>query len=277
MNKEDIVGQLSLSCVENYFLGYFQGCFDIRFLYAESFAGFAAVCDDFLCRSVRYENYPLKRLQTTAEELGLTCHGLEKEFRLEENSLNLIRVNEAFFSGSKRFPWRPDHYIAVEKSPDGYCYLNNYPLSCGLMTEERLKQVYGGACLSFRQQNEFNADLYEKRCDLQYERIVSQRVKELRIVPERLSCIRDALLVLKILRRRTFAWLEMQSDAKRFRGDGDFCMQANELTRCYDLLLAAVQLQLVRKDTDVSGLQEKLEQLCQMERLLAQSVEKRRR
>ena len=40
MNREALGKVLSLSCVENYFLGYFQERFDVRPLYAESFVPF---------------------------------------------------------------------------------------------------------------------------------------------------------------------------------------------------------------------------------------------
>ena len=96
MNKGDISKVLSLSCVENYFLGYFQNKLDVRLLYAESFVPFNEVVESFLSGNASYENYPLSRLQDTSEKLGLTSHTLQTEMQAEEGRLNLIRVNRVF-------------------------------------------------------------------------------------------------------------------------------------------------------------------------------------
>lgn len=47
MNKEDLGKVLSLSCVENYFLGYLQKRIDIRLLYVESFVSFNEVINGY--------------------------------------------------------------------------------------------------------------------------------------------------------------------------------------------------------------------------------------
>ena len=54
MNREVLGKVLSLSCVENYFLGYFQEKFDVRLLYAESFVPFQEVMNAFLNEGVSY-------------------------------------------------------------------------------------------------------------------------------------------------------------------------------------------------------------------------------
>ena len=122
MNREALGKVLSLSCVENYFLGYFQERFDVRPLYAESFVPFREVMTAFLNEGVSYENYPLVRLQETSEKLGLTEHRYSEKFHYQKNKLNLIRVNREFFNRSKLLPWRADHYIAIEKVKDGYVW-----------------------------------------------------------------------------------------------------------------------------------------------------------
>lgn len=122
MNREALGKVLSLSCVENYFLGYFQEKFEVRPLYAESFVPFREVTNAFLNEGVSYENYPLVRLQETSEKLGITAHQYSEIFQYQGGKLNLIRVNREFFNGSKLLPWRADHYIAVEKVKDGYVW-----------------------------------------------------------------------------------------------------------------------------------------------------------
>ena len=57
-----------------------------------------------------------------------------------------MHVNEAFFAEYKRKAWREDHYICVDGS---LCWLNQYPLSEGRFTEERLKEVSGRLYVRF--------------------------------------------------------------------------------------------------------------------------------
>ena len=149
MNKTDIGKVLSLSCVENYFLGYFQNKFDVRLLYTESFVPFNDVIESFLNGEVSYENYPLPRLQDVSEKLGLTSHTLKTEICTEQNQLSLIRVNKEFFRNSKLLPWRTDHYIMLDKAMDEYTFLNNYPLSEGKINKDELEAIYDGACLLY--------------------------------------------------------------------------------------------------------------------------------
>ena len=276
MNRADLGKALSLSCVENYFLGYFQGKFDVRFLYAESFVPFREVTDSFLNGQANYENYPLIRLQETSEKLGITVHRYRETFRYQNGALNLIRVNRAFFQDAKLLPWRADHYIAIEKAECGYIYWNNYPLSEGRMTESRLHEVYDEAILSFEETGEFNDQKYSELSGKQYRRITDQKVGELKITEDRFIRLRDALLVLKVLRKRTDAWLCLESERKNFSADPVFLSQTNELIGAYESLITAIQLQIARKRAEVNILNDKLALLCESERLWSNEIQIRR-
>lgn len=277
MNKESLGKVLSLSCVENYFLGYFQERFDIRLLYAESFLPFQEVINAFLNEQASYENYPLIRLQKTSEKLGLTAHKYSEEFRYQGGKLNLIRVNREFFKNSKRLPWREDHYIAIEKATDGYTYWNNYPLSEGRMSESRVSEIYDGGYLTFQGEEKFNEQKYRELCALQYVRIANDYVDGIRIPEEKLSNLRDALLVLKVLRKRVEGWLAFETDNKKFDGDLSFQIYTDKLIQCYDRLLVEIQLQIVRKKSDIEKINERLKQLCEQERLWSKAIQIRRR
>lgn len=276
MNREDLGKVLSLSCVENYFLGYFQERFDVRPLYAESFVPFREVMTAFLNEGVSYENYPLVRLQETSEKLGLTEHRYSEKFHYQKNKLNLIRVNREFFNRSKLLPWRADHYIAIEKVKDGYAYWNNYPLSEGRMSENRTNEIYDGAYLIFQEKGEFSEHKYRELCALQYARIANQSVDEVRITEEKLVNLRDALLVLKVLRKRITAWLAFEADNKRFDGDLSFQIHTEKLIQLYERILVEIQLQIVRKKSDIGKINEKLLQLCEQERLWGKAIQMRR-
>ena len=245
-------------------------------LYAESFVPFREVTNAFLNEGVSYENYPLVRLQETSEKLGLTEHRYSKKFHYQKNKLNLIRVNQEFFNRSKLLPWRADHYIAIEKVKDGYVYWNNYPLSEGSISENRTNEIYDGACLVFQGVGEFNEHKYRELCALQYARIANQSVDEARITEEKLVNLRDALLVLKVLRKRITAWLAFEADNKRFDGDLSFQIHTEKLIQLYERILVEIQLQIVRKKSDIGKINEKLLQLCEQERLWGKAIQMRR-
>lgn len=277
MNKEELGKVLSLSCVENYFLGYFQSRFDVRLLYTESFVPFQEVINAFGKGFASFEYYPLVRLQDTSEKLGLKAHRYNKAFRFRNGKLNLIRVNRQFFKGAKLLPWREDHFIAVEKAVEGYTYLNNYPLSEGNLSDEEVAEIYGGACLVFQKKGEFDEQKYRQLCSLQYSKIINQSVEEVRPNEDKLLQLRDALLVLKVMRKRVKAWLRLETEKNNFAEDLSFSIQAEKLNSGYESILTALQLQIARKRSDVISLNDKLARLCESELLWSKAIEMRRK
>ena len=276
MNKGDISKVLSLSCVENYFLGYFQSKFDVRLLYTESYVPFNEVVESFSDGKVSYENYPLPRLQDTSEKLGLTSHMLKTEMRAEQGQLNLIRVNREFFRNSKLLPWRADHYIAIERVENGYIFLNNYPLSDGKLNDDRMAEIYDGACLIYRQEDFFDRKEYAALCELQYERMAQETIREIRVGESGIVPLRDAMLILKTLRKRITDWLQYEGERGRFDDDLSFRLQSERLIKQYEGILVAVQLQIVRKQPDIESLRDNLTQLCEQETAWNKVIKKRR-
>lgn len=276
MNKTDIGKVLSLSCVENYFLGYFQNKFDVRLLYTESFVPFNDVIESFLNGEVSYENYPLPRLQDVSEKLGLTSHTLKTEICTEKNQLSLIRVNKEFFRNSKLLPWRTDHYIMLDKAMDEYTFLNNYPLSDGKLNKDELEAIYDGACLLYRTENRFDIEKYEELRKLQYERIAKEAIKDVQISEGKIVLLRDAALLLKTLRSRLIKWMQYEGEKGRFDDDLSFQLLSDKLIKQYNELNVMIQLQLARKQTDIHVLNEKLSQLCERERVWNREIKIRR-
>ena len=276
MNKTDIGKVLSLSCVENYFLGYFQNKFDVRLLYTESFVPFNDLIESFLNGEVSYENYPLPRLQDVSEKLGLTSHTLNTEICTEKNQLSLIRVNKEFFRNSKLLPWRTDHYIMLDKAMDEYTFLNNYPLSDGKLNKDELEAIYDGACLLYRTENRFDIEKYEELRKLQYERIAKEAIKDVQISEGKIVLLRDAALLLKTLRSRLIKWMQYEGEKGRFDDDLSFQLLSDKLIKQYNELNVMIQLQLARKRTDIHVLNEKLSQLCERERVWNREIKIRR-
>lgn len=277
MNKGDLSKVLSLSCVENYFLGYFQSKFDVRLLYTESFVPFNDVVDSFLKGIVSYENYPLPRLQDVSEKLGLTCHTMRTEICTENEQLSLIRVNKEFFRNSKLLPWRSDHYISIEKRANEYLFLNNYPLSDGILSQNELIKIYDGISLLYRQKDRFYIEKYEAVCKLQHERLAEETIEDVRIGEGDIIALRDAMLVLKTLRKRLIEWLQYEGEMGRFDDGLSFRLLSDKLVKQYNDFNVMVQLQIARKRANIYALNEKLLQLCEQERVWSRAIKIRRR
>ena len=144
------------------------------------------------------------------------------------------------------------------------------------MSENRTNEIYDGACLVFQEAGEFSGHGYGELCALQYARIANQSVDEARIAEEKLVNFRDALLVLKVLRKRVTAWLAFEADNKRFDGDLSFQIHTEKLIQLYERILVEIQLQIVRKKSDIGKINEKLMQLCEQERSWSKAIQMRR-
>ena len=277
MNKETFGKVPSLSCVENYFLAYFQEKRDVRVLYAESYVPPGEVAR-LLLSGVSYENYPLKRLQDTSECLGLTRHVFQAKLSgFEESGLHLVRVNGRFFEGSKLLPWREDHYVAIGRTAGGYRYLNHYPLSEGRMSEARLLEVYGGACLHFYGLSSFDRRAYAAMCGKQYARLAEEDAAEGKRAGMNIPQLRDAMLIVKTLLKRISAWLEYEAEQNRFDGAPCFRLQTERLAVQCERFVTDLQLQMLRRREDAEGSVERFALLCEQERLWRNEIGKRRR
>ena len=276
MNKKCIEHVLSLSCVENHFLGYFQFIFDVRMLFVKSFVSMQKVLEDFLLKDVKYENFPLERLQTTSEKIGMTGHEISEKLKIHKNELSLIRVNRKFFEGEKTLPWREDHYIAIEKQGKLYYYLNNYPLSDGGFTAKKLVEIYDNACLNFRFKNKFLSEKYSQLSDLQYENIMFQKFDDIKMCAWDPIILRNAMLVLKTLRKRLYSWLEFEEKEGRFNFDLQFHNLLKEILKAYEKIFILLQLQIARNKSEYNSLSVEFDALIAKEMLLQKIINTRR-
>lgn len=152
--KKELADAPGLSCVEKYFISWLSRFTDIKKLYGSAFVSLVQVFGDF-SRGATYQYYGyLPRLQEVAEENGMVTHtyrpcsaadAMEILRSASDDTLCLMRVNTAFFTHFKRASWREDHYVCVNGDLE---WINEYPLSNGIFTAERFKEVFDGAlCL----------------------------------------------------------------------------------------------------------------------------------
>ena len=202
INKKEISEALALSCVESYFLAWLNRYYEVSNLYGNSFISLKQAFDDF-SHGAMYENYCyLPRLQDIAEEYGVVRHeyracSAKEALNLLRNQadddLYLIRVNTAFFTGYKRSSWREDHYICVNKNLE---WINQYPLSEGVFTEERFMEVYDGAVCIYK--------IEDKTVDLPNYVSLQYAMQDFGIqeLPNGLGALESAIGVLRVSRKR---------------------------------------------------------------------------
>ena len=135
MTKEDLAGVPYLSCVENYFLAWYQKARNPAELYGECLRPFAEVLRDFVVCRANYASYDkIPRVQNLAKKYGIVASEARKgEIPcLKKDDLLLLKVGETYLQGQKISPWREDHYVCVTgKKGEEFCFLDQYPLREG--------------------------------------------------------------------------------------------------------------------------------------------------
>ena len=106
--------------------------------------------------------------------------------------------------------------------------------------------------------------------------ISNQSVEAVSITEEKLIHLRDAIMILKVLRKRVTAWLQLEAERNSFSEDLSFLLQAEKLNKGYENMQTALQLQITRRRTDINLLNEKFLSLCDSERLWNKEIQKRR-
>jgi hypothetical protein len=202
MNKNDLVDQLNLSCVENYFLAWLSKYYDISKLYGLEFRSAVDILDDF-SHGATYENYyKISRIQDIAKDYKLinkmifssnAYDALSIIENLDDNSLCLMKVNNLFFEKLPRSPWRDDHFIVFDSNLN---WVNQYPLSKGSFTYGDYVRSYDNLLLIY-QINDLTISITDK---------VSKEIKtqdlKLKDIPSKLSDLESAVGILRITRKR---------------------------------------------------------------------------
>ena len=274
LTKKDIEGVPAVSCVESYALAYLGKRMDVRKLYAESFLPFGRTLKDFAA-GARYENYPLPRIQDTAEKLGVwkhECFSLPEPVR---GRLNLMEVNDYFFYGAKQRPWRADHFITLDKAGENLRYLNCYPLSEGEFGRAEALRCFGGRMLSYAYSGGFDESAYEKLAGEQYSLVCRREkaaVPALGALP-----LRNAAAILKVSRQRTLSWLRHESGRGAFFFDETLENIAEKLVSLYKKLIVAAELMSIKKNENPEVLKARLADIALLENKFAENVRRKRR
>ena len=224
IGKKEISETLALSCIESYFLAWLNRNYDVTKLYSDSFISLRQAFDDF-SRGATYQNYCfLPRIQDVAEEYGVVthnyikCNAKDAKKIIKEQSekdLYLIRVNTSFFTDYKRASWREDHYVCVDKN---LAWINQYPLSDGVFTEERFNEVYDGAVCIYKLR-----DLSIVPPDNITEQYTAQKFTEEEL-PGTLSALESAIGVLRVSRKRIAKYYSSKKTVKELLDKETACM-----------------------------------------------------
>ena len=284
-NKELISNVLSISCVENYFLGWGKELgIDCRKLFAKSYLSANEIITDFLYNGCKFESYiKIERVMETAERYLVTNHKCvtEIDFKLiNENiddSLVLIEVNQNFFK-NKLTPWRADHYIwLTEKTKEGYKYLNNYPLSEGVISIEEVLKIFGGRMLVYGFCAATNYGHITRDVEAALDGLTNAENKKFELKEEiNLQALRNAFGILKITRKRLAEFFYIISDEGLLLYNGEFKTfmdnYCNELNKFYAVTEAAI----LRKSFDLIKLQAMVDNIIFAENVLSDMVKKRK-
>ena len=219
MNLTEYNSALAVSCIEKYFMPWFErNCGSTDALLCRSYISADRLFKDFRNSNASFETYAgIPRLQEVAEELEMTEHALYDEIPedIDFGSLNLVCVKPEIFSGSKISPWRGDHYIMLSGNENiGYRYINSYPLFSDTISKKKLKELFGGSCLVYRKAGPVNMKKLQAREWMQAYSIMCEpdEPEDTPISPFKL---RDALALLKISRKRLLQWFLYMDSTKK--------------------------------------------------------------
>lgn len=208
MKPEDLTGIPFLSCVEHYFLAWLKKTEDIRPLFVGSFAEAEAVARYFAAGGTYAAYDGIERLQDLSERLGVTAHCRSGSPPRGDEPLALMRVNLSFFTGAL-LPWREDHFVAVERCGERFRFINQYPLSEGVLTEAELKERFGGVSLFFRMCGAPDRRVYAAERERALERM--RKTPDMRGMDALEGrALRDAVGVLRVSRARVLQWLSAE-------------------------------------------------------------------
>lgn len=287
MNKSLIRDVLSISCVENYFMGWCKvNDISLDMLYNQSYEPIGKCAEAFLKNGASYESYNgIKRIQETAEEYGIVTHkyysvyllGLIKTENIGNNLL-LIQVNKKFFNNIQRAPWREDHYICItEKNGNNYKYINNYPFGEGILTFEQLNNVFGGSIIVFKKTGCFDIEKIVRENNKQINNIIySKKFEFCDIEQKNFINLRDCIGILKISRQRIKEWIKYISNLYSIIYDAEIenCLleEINELNKLFTYL----ELQNLRNKFDKNKTFLYLKKICNLEENLKLMIKMRR-
>ena len=88
--------------------------------------------------------------------------------------------------------------------------------------------------------------------------------------------LRNAMLVLKTLRKRLYSWLEFEEKEGRFNFDLQFHNLLKEILKAYEKIFILLQLQIARNKSEYNSLSVEFDALIAKEMLLQKIINTRR-
>jgi hypothetical protein len=282
IDKEDVGRVLPLSCVESYFIAWVKSLgIPDGLLYNKSFISFDTLIQDFLHGDASYEHYgKIERVMTTAAGYGFTSHtaGSAIDKAAADAGLYLIEVNERFFENCALKPWRKDHYICINKAGEpGFSYVNQFPLSDGLLPEAELAAYFGGKSLLYTIVGNIDTDTYVEDENAQFAEIVFQEPQVMgEIEGYSLKSFRDCTGIMRVTRRRLQSWLRFIASERRFLYDEPIESFFDDYFKCLDLLFVRLEAANLRNKPIADNINDKINEIAAFEKKLAQLIRLRR-
>ena len=266
IDKSDIDLVYGLSCIENYILSHLnRSGINISYLYYKSYLSFSEILKNVIIKDVEYAYFnAVPRIFRIAKKDGILSyqwvHGekLEKLMTMDEHIL--IRVKPDFMM--QRFnikTWRDDHFFMVKSVIDGgVVYINDNPRIEETISNRELELLYANSAFVFHLIEPFKAFPAVKLIEEFFSDIA--KTNDLFNSWDALNCcrlsqIRDAIGILKILRNRNDKFLSNYMMLPLFK---NLLSKASEL---YNI----IEYMRLRKRDDREELIEKIKCLFQID------------
>lgn len=241
-----------ISCVEYYILNWLNGKIDVRKVYFQSYISLETLYGDYQKQNIRFCDYDkIKRIQDILLDYKyINCFvsdNIDYENLLEED-LNLILVNESFYSSEKIKPLRNDHYLQINIRKNKVAYTNSYPIQQAETSMYSLSKWFDGKRLTYIITNEDRLT-YKDVLNLFKEELYNHNFNTINDLLN-VANIVSLSLILKVSRYRLYDFLCYLNEQEALK-DIDLIPMVLEAAEYYENIFLKMNMLALKKGQDI--------------------------
>ena len=222
IKQGNLGNKLALSCVERQLLYILEANqVNSNILFVESYSSVETILDYFMNEDMKYVEFNIfNRLQHIASEKGI----IDIEY-VEVRDEDFINKYEYILLGAdieflkKTYGssvWSDEHYVLItHKDADTYYYLNDSPYDERIISKEEMHELSTSSAIGITLKRELidEKDVLRQFCDKLNSDDSARRYQLKSVNENSLLQLRDALGIIRVMRRRNYYFISEYVDA----------------------------------------------------------------
>ena len=222
IKQGNLGNKLALSCVERQLLYILEANqVNSNILFVESYSSVETILDYFMNEDMKYVEFNIfNRLQHIASEKGI----IDIEY-VEVRDEDFINKYEYILLGAdieflkKTYGssvWSDEHYVLItQKDADTYYYLNDSPYDERIISKEEMHELSTSSAIGITLKRELidEKDVLRQFCDKLNSDDSARRYQLKSVNENSLLQLRDALGIIRVMRRRNYYFISEYVDA----------------------------------------------------------------